>query len=158
MKNEPLEAEIEAFRARFMAHVPKDSPDDSLVILKGHLLSEEILGDFISTKVAHPDHLHLEDGRWGFAKKVELAASMSNKDNHDKWVWSALKKLNSLRNKYSHSLEPKGLDIAISEFRFFVSPHSPRRYLKGELTLYGCVLLTVTGLFVVAKSEDGEIT
>lgn len=39
IKNGPLEADIEAFRARFMAHVPEDSPDDSLVIIKGYLLS-----------------------------------------------------------------------------------------------------------------------
>lgn len=51
-----------------MAHVPEDSPDDFLVILKGYLLSEEILGDFISTKVNYPEHINLEDGLWGFAK------------------------------------------------------------------------------------------
>lgn len=64
MKDETLEADIEAFRVRFMPHVPEDSPDASLVVMKRYLLAEEILGDFIVTKVNNPEHLQLGDGYW----------------------------------------------------------------------------------------------
>jgi hypothetical protein len=157
MNESNLETETDAFRARFMSHVPEASPDNSLVVLKGHLLAEEILGDFISTKVSYPEHLRLTENHWGFSNKVELASSLARNDHHDIWVWHALKKLNSLRNKLSHSLEPKGLEKVINDLRVAVSPHAPQRFSNGELTVYGCVLLTVSGLFVVVKSEGGAI-
>ncbi len=152
-----LEKETQAFQERFMSHVPTDAKDISLAILKGHLLAEEILADYISIKIKHSEHLRLEKNHWGFANKVELASALASDQHHDVWVWTALKKLNALRNKLSHGLEPKGLDKAISEFKKAVKPYSPSQYKGKEVTIYGYVLFTVSGLFVVVKTEEGLI-
>lgn len=157
MSNE-LDQEAVAFRERFMSHVSSESPDISLPVLKGHLLAEEILADYISIKIKHSEHLRLEKNHWGFANKVELASALANDQHHDVWVWKALKKLNTLRNTLSHGLEPKGLEKAILEFRSTVEPHAPARYRDEEISIYGCVLFAVSGLFVVVKSEEGKIT
>jgi len=156
MKNK-LENEINAFRTRFMSHIPDDSPDISLPVLKAHLLAEELLSDYISLKVGHPEHLQLEKNHWSFANKVELASSLASDQHHNIWVWTALKKLNTLRNKLSHGLEPKGVENTIDEFKNAVAPHAPDRYQGRKITIYGYILFAVSGLFIVIKSEEGKI-
>ena len=156
MRNE-FEEEANAFRVRFMSHIPANSSDISLPVLKGHLLAEELLTHYVSCKVSHPKHLRLTDNHWGFANKVELASSLASNEHHDVWVWSALKKLNALRNRLSHSLESKGLDKLISDFCNSVKPHTPKRYQGEKITVYGCVLFAVTGLLIVIKAEEGKI-
>lgn len=156
MHNE-FENEANLFRTRFMSHIPADSSDISLAVLKGHLLAEELLADYISYKVNYPEHLKLENNHWNFANKIELAASLASDQHHDIWVWHALKKLNTLRNKLSHGLEPKGLDQIISDFQYSITPHVPKLYQDKEITTYECVLFTVTGLFIVIKSDEGKI-
>lgn len=155
--NNVLEEETNAFRNRFMSHVPANSPDISLPVLKGHLLAEELMSDYISAQVSHPEHLRLSDNHWGFANKIELASALASEQNHDVWVWTALKKLNALRNKLSHGLEPKNLEKTITAFQSSVAPHAPSRYQGSEITIYGYVLFAVSGLFVVIKSEGGGI-
>ncbi|PVV12197.1 MAG: hypothetical protein B6D77_05845 [gamma proteobacterium symbiont of Ctena orbiculata] len=86
-----------------------------------------------------------------------MASALASDQHHDVWVWTALKKLNALRNKLSHGLEPKGVDKVIFEFRCAVEPHAPNRYKGEEITVYGCVLFAVSGLFVVAKAEEVKL-
>lgn len=156
MKN-LLKEEINAFQNRFMSHVPEDSSDITLPILKAHLLAEELLSDYISSKVGHPEHLCLANNHWGFKNKVELASSLANNEHHDVWVWTALKKLNTLRNKLSHGLEPKNLATTIDIFKSSVVPHAPSHYRESEITIYHSVLFAVAGLFVVIKSEEEKL-
>ena len=129
----------------------------SLCVLKGHLLAEELLTEYISTRLPHFEHLQIDRNHWGFANKLELAASVSSNQHHDVWVWGALKKLNSLRNKLSHGLEPTGLDQSVQDFQQAVKPHAPSKFQGKEVTIYGYVLFTVSGLFVVFKSSEGKI-
>jgi len=140
-----------------MSHVPSESPDISLLILKGHLLAEELLVDYIIRNIAHSEHINFEKSYWSFINKIELASSISNNQYHDVWVWTSLKKLNSLRNKISHGLEPKGLEKVILDFESSVKPHAPSKYKEQEVTLYGYVLFVVTGLFIVVKTVEGEM-
>jgi hypothetical protein len=74
----------------------------ALIVLKGHLLIEEMLETIISTFVFHPQFI--KDARLTFSKKVSLARSMSLREQ-DNEMWEIALKLNSLRNELAHSLQ-----------------------------------------------------
>jgi hypothetical protein len=76
--------------------------ETALIVLKGHLLIEEALGEIIETFVHHADQL--ENARLTFAQKVAVARSMSL-DEHSNSMWQLIASLNSLRNELSHSLK-----------------------------------------------------
>ena len=107
---------------RFMKHFPLKIEDVSLIVLKGHLLTEELLREFLHSKVLHPSPLR--DARLRYIQCVHLARSLST-DPGD-WVWDALDRLNVIRNKLSHALEPTGLDDAINAFGELVRRNDPR--------------------------------
>ena len=152
--NELINTEdIDAFRKRFMLHLPEDSEDNALVILKGHLLAEEILTEYIVRKIKHSEHLSLTDNHWGFVNKLELAWALSSDKHHQMWIWSSLKKLNAVRNKYSHSLEPKGVDKISKDLHDSISLNVPGKFHGAELSIYGCVVLLVSSLFTIVNSE-----
>jgi hypothetical protein len=73
-----------------------------LVLLKGHLLIEEILDEVISKFVFHP--VYLDSAHLGFAQKLHIARSMSL-DEHDNGMWEIALRLNSLRNELAHALD-----------------------------------------------------
>jgi hypothetical protein len=83
-----------------MAHLESDDP--ALIILKGHLVIEERITAVIEKFVFHPEHL--EKARLSFAQKVAVARCLSL-DQSGNSVWELIEKLNSLRNKLSHSLD-----------------------------------------------------
>lgn len=72
-----------------------------LVVLKGHLLIEELLDSIIRKFVFHPDYLDAANLR--FAQKLYIARSMSL-DEHDNGMWEIASRLNSLRNELAHAL------------------------------------------------------
>jgi len=93
--------------------------DPTYLVLKAHLLAEEVLYRFIESQAHRPGHLI--DARLGFAQLVALCRSFHRFSKEDWWVWAALKKLNSLRNLLAHSLEPKDLQNRIVDFSVFVA-------------------------------------
>lgn len=72
------------------------------VVLKGHLLIEEMLDAIIRQFVFHPDYL--DGARLSFSQKLHIARSMSL-DEHKNGMWDIAIRLNSLRNELAHSLE-----------------------------------------------------
>lgn len=42
---------------RFIKHFPLRTQDVSLMVFKGHLLTEELLREFLHVKVQHPSHV-----------------------------------------------------------------------------------------------------
>lgn len=73
-----------------------------LIVLKGHLLIEEMLDAIIRTFVFHPDYL--DGARLSFSQKLHIARSMSL-DEHNNGMWEIALRINSLRNELAHSLE-----------------------------------------------------
>ena len=92
-----------SYREHF-AHLIEEleSDDAALIVLKGHLVIEERITSVIEKFVFHPEHL--ERARLTFAHKMALARSMSL-DESESSAWDLIEKLNSLRNKLSHSLD-----------------------------------------------------
>lgn len=87
-----------------------DKPDLTLVVLKAHLLLEEIIERIVQTVVAHGDLL--DTLKLGFFHKAVLAQAMSW-TKHDSPVWDIVFAINSLRNELAHSLESPKLQQRI---------------------------------------------
>lgn len=73
----------------------------ALIVLKGHLLIEEMLDSIISKFVFHPEFLEAANLR--FAQKVSVARSISLDENNND-MWQLVVTLNTLRNELAHSL------------------------------------------------------
>jgi len=98
---------------RFVTHLPLSTTDRVLVILKGHLLVEEMLREYIKLQVHRADKL--QDARLTFHQCLCLARAFDKEESNEK-LWSSVEKLNGLRNKLSHSLEPKDVEAKLKEF------------------------------------------
>lgn len=89
--------------------------DPSLVVLKAHLLMEEQLWSVISTRLRlHEDLLARFKKQFQSSRDIALIAealvSAEEVAFHDaEWVWKAIEKMNALRNRMAHDLEPVGV-------------------------------------------------
>ena len=146
-KSENKDVELQEFIGRVVNHLPLKSKDPTLIILKGHLLSEELMNDLISSVLPHPEHI--KKSRFNYAQTLSLAKAVSDDEHHDKWVWLGLKKLNEIRNLYGHNLEPKEIEIKESEFISYVEKHSKKAAFKNCTELTSAVLTLIAGLKVV---------
>jgi len=135
---------------RFIQHFPLRSQDVSLVVFNGHLLTEELLRDFLRSKVRHPSHL--SDARLTYAQCVHLARALST-DSND-WVWAALEKLNVIRNKLSHALEPGNLEDSVNQFLDFVHSHVPK---EPSLELRELFIPVGVATFSVHAALSGQL-
>lgn len=103
---------------RFSEHLPLNSTDRTLVVLKGHLLVEEMLRQYVDQKFDKPEELAA--ARLTFQQCLCLARAFESNPLHEK-LWLSVEKLNNLRNKLAHSLEPKNIDAHIKEFLYLLS-------------------------------------
>lgn len=77
--------------------------DDTIVIvLKGHLLIEEMLDSIIKSFVFHSEYI--DDAHLRFTQKVQIARSLSI-DEHENGMWDIATRLNTLRNDFAHALD-----------------------------------------------------
>jgi len=76
--------------------------DTAQILLKGHLVVEDLMNRALESFVLHGEHL--EDARLQFHQKLELCKSISLNDNKNN-MWNLIKKINVLRNALSHSLD-----------------------------------------------------
>lgn len=104
---------------RLLRFLKPATGDPTYLVLKAHLLAEEVLFRFIESQAHRPGSLI--DARLGFAQLLAVSRSFHRYSKDDWWGWAALKKLNSLRNLLAHNLEPKDLQDRIVEFSVFVA-------------------------------------
>lgn len=91
-----------------------DADRAAMIALKGHLVIEEKLTAAIEKFVFHPEHL--DDARLSFAQKLTFARALSLDENKNS-MWDLVTKLNTLRNKLSHSLEGASREKAMNALR-----------------------------------------
>lgn len=103
---------------RFLEHLPLNSNDRVSVVLKGHLLIEELLGKLIEVHVV--DSLPLRDARFTFKQKLCLAQAFCSNESNSK-LWKSIELLNNLRNKLAHSLEPENIEMKLNKFIELIS-------------------------------------
>lgn len=110
----------------FLEHLPADTQEKSLIAIKGHLLLEVILKEYIYDRVRHPDRL--KNKYITFANLIDFASSLED-NNNIQWIWKALRLANQIRNQLAHSLSPEKLDSLELEFVEYVIAND------GELTV-----------------------
>jgi hypothetical protein len=110
----------------FLTHLPVTASDRVLMALKGHLLVEQALREFVYKRIARPNCL--KDKQIAFATILDFAASLEHADSMN-WVWEAARKLNRLRNLLAHNLSPLKIEELEEQFISYVQAHD------GELAV-----------------------
>ncbi|MDY6992789.1 MAG: hypothetical protein SVR94_09335 [Pseudomonadota bacterium] len=102
---------------KFWSHISLNTGDETLIVLKGHLLLEDLMSEYCSSKVE--DEKPFNEARLSFAQLICMVKAMQ-KIKPSEWVWPAVKKVNALRNKLAHKLTPKDYEKSRDEFIDFV--------------------------------------
>jgi hypothetical protein len=97
----------------FFLHMPKLDSDLAVVVLKGHLLIEQKIREFISERMLSPEALN--DARLSSYQAFCLAEALTLPNAEPKSLWSILRKLNTLRNKLAHNVDPPGIQERVEE-------------------------------------------
>lgn len=103
---------------RFLSTITQRAGDPTFSIHKAHLLFEKVLRTFQSKALPNADAL--SGARLTFAQVLALVRSLQPPARDD-WQWEAVGKLNSLRNQFSHRLEPDERDKKIETYVAFVT-------------------------------------
>jgi hypothetical protein len=80
--------------------------DPTLLILRTHLLIEERLRDILARVCRAPDELRA--ARLSFYQVLSICRAVV--DRHDETPWHFVERLNEVRNRLAHHLEPGYLD------------------------------------------------
>lgn len=139
---------------RYRQLLPK-SEDVSLVVLKGHLIIEEMLYSIAEKYCANPKPL--ADARLSFAQLLHVVQALI-KLPLGETCWKAIGLLNSIRNSLIHNLEPKELEQRLHSLQelcelkeeplppHYVKPTEPPRvaescicFIIGQLSIIGVV-------------------
>jgi hypothetical protein len=86
--------------------------DLSLIVLKGHLLIEEMLIDIRDKLLPHAEYL--DSVNINFNQLLHVIRS-ATKSKHDHKSWDLIVEFNKLRNKLVHNLEPPKLESLLSQ-------------------------------------------
>ena len=113
-----MEKETQKYYKHLLAHLPVVK-DPTLVILRGHLLVEELLDEVLKAWLKDPSVL--PDARLTFHQKMKLSKGIIS-GNGGGFTWKPVDLLNQLRNKISHRLSPHDLELKIDEFLKCVYP------------------------------------
>ncbi len=136
----------------FSKYYPSDSDDVLVKIIKAHLLIENLIHQYIENSVI--SYKYIKDSRISFNIALNFARSLC-KNERDEWIWDACKKLNIIRNAFSHNLEIiNELDDEITDLQNYIMQNrkvvnNPFDY-ESELDLslfylYDNFMLALTG-------------
>ncbi len=95
---------LEAFQ-RFLEILPHGR-DPELVLIKGHLLIEELIRVLIDCRLPNPQALREANAKLDAHQAIQLAQAFFP-PGHMVDIWRAVSKLNRLRNSTAHKLEDK---------------------------------------------------
>ena len=99
---------------RFINVMPMHS-EKELILLKGHLLIEEMLTEVLRLTIDNDNPVGIKiSDNMSFAQKLNLCWAR-HADKKSKQFWQGMKLLNSIRNKLAHNAQPSGLDNKILE-------------------------------------------
>lgn len=102
---------------RYIKYVTPKIGDPTYSVLKAHLLFEELLWTYLERQLANPSAL--KDARFSFSQLASVARACSPIPA-DHWCWTALAKLNRVRNLLAHESRPDQLSSKIDDYVQFV--------------------------------------
>jgi hypothetical protein len=120
---------------RYDEHMP-DTDDLALIVLKGHLLVEEMLVEL--SHLLLPNAAFLDEANLRFHQLAHIIRAAEPTKPHDN-SWSLILALNSLRNELVHNLEPPKLEKRL-QVLFAIA---------GDVQAYGDIQID--------KSRDSEL-
>lgn len=91
-----------------------------VTILKGHLLVETRLKEYIRKKLPNAQECDLD--RFRFSQLIEIARGLCPSSDH-RDIWQSIQKLNMLRNRLSHELDDARFTNALEDFLGFHTKH-----------------------------------
>lgn len=110
MDKEKLESATDVIQM-FDKHMPR-AKDITLIILKGHLLIEQVLTDILDTELSYSKALY--DAKMSFSNRLAVVKSIYGTDSS--FPYGVIENLNSLRNQLVHNLEPKDIKSKLDDF------------------------------------------
>jgi hypothetical protein len=117
---------------KFWSHLPWESRDETAIVLKGHLLVEDLLREFCASRVRTPSEL--PKAKLTFQQVVHLSKALMN-FHGPTWVWGGCNKLNSLRNDLAHKLTPPDyLDTRKQLIDFIIFEAKPSEEFLATMT------------------------
>ena len=93
-------------------HLP-DGSDQTVLVLKAHLLVEEQLIKLMQASARKPECI--DTAKLGFPQKVAITQAFAPVIVPERWFKAALL-LNSIRNKLAHQMSPKDLESLERDF------------------------------------------
>jgi hypothetical protein len=104
-----------AERDKRLAEILAAEDDLISLVLRGHLVMEELL---FSAVAAHcPNAAHLKAANLRFPQVVALLRALDKLPAVPNWLWAALSELNTLRNSLAHRIESPNLTEKIAKFQ-----------------------------------------
>jgi hypothetical protein len=108
------EIHVGASFTRLIRHLPKAQTDFSLLVLKGHLLVEEEINDFLAVHWRNP--AAVKKLRLTFFERMSILRALLEPGRNDKAMWEAIDTLNSLRNALAHHLASPKVQALVDDF------------------------------------------
>jgi hypothetical protein len=114
------------FESRFLHHFLGASTDFSLVVLKGHLLLEEIVNRWLAALVHKPEAI--KGANFRFSQKLCLIRALMPAGVGEIEL-DAAEKLNTMRNRLAHHLDYREIEARVKDFLslYEPDPDDPKR-------------------------------
>lgn len=116
----PTDEELEPGFERLRKAFEPQAGDLTLLVLKAHLLFEELLRDFLKKQLRHPEAI--QGARLTFTQVLKLAQALATTLEPDDWRWKALIELNRLRNSMAHEFEAESTEKIVARIVALVGP------------------------------------
>ena len=140
---------------RVILHLSQ-TDDPTLLVLRGHLLLEELINAAIAASVR--DSRHLTSARLSYAQSLALLKAIVGVHPADR-SWAFLTRLGVLRNALSHRLEVPALERDMDALIAIVAPAPKGAIVKGQERTYRFTLAVafvagrLTSLLAPATSQ-----
>jgi hypothetical protein len=107
-------ADSNNFERRFKRHFARAN-DFAVIVLKGHLLLEESVNHWLEGLLHRPEAI--EGANLRFRQKLCLIRSLIKAPHHYTLrMIDAAEKLNTIRNKLAHHLDPPQIEVLVTDF------------------------------------------
>ena len=102
---EAMSEEERSSHGYFLQHMPDQKADLAVVILKGHLLIEQRIREFIAERMLSIKPL--EDSRLSAHQAICLAEGLTLPNDEPRKLWKFIRELNSIRNQLANRHDPQ---------------------------------------------------
>lgn len=131
------EADWQAYN-ELTEHLPQEGADQTLIILKGQLLLERLVRQFVRSRLPNKRAFH--DDSFRFSQCIEIGESMCLPNKETEWMWRQIKDLSSIRNELAHNLIYANADARVKSFVAAVANYhnlKSRTLTSAMSVLYG---------------------